>query len=114
MNRKKQHFAARWFRKGLFLLLFPLSIPVGTASAVASGKLIRWNIYGREETIGVITRMGFPIWYFHFGSTLPDGMVYPAWREGLNTVFWTIVWLALFFSKLLWRTPATNPREEPK
>ena len=219
MNRKTRCFAAKWFRKGLFLLLFPLSIPVGTASAVASGKLVRWNIYGQEETIGVITRtgfpiwytevapgysniyggiyfdrlkwnilwwiafwiifllavpvvrkrfrqnptklpcwivvalyflrvlasvylgyvfsmttgysflvwllysgrepgffthFGFPIWYFHFGPTLPDGMVYFAWREGLNTVFWTIAWLALFFSKLLWRTPATNQREEPK
>ena len=87
------HSVEKWLFWGLYLLLFPLSIPVGIASAIASGKLIRWRIYGHEETVGVITRIGFPIW---FSETAPGyanlfgGIKYD--RLEWNILFWIVFW----------------------
>lgn len=75
----------------LFFSVLAGFVSFALSSAVPAGK-----DFSQEETVGIIVRSGWPVWYREnapglsvMGGLKPD-------RAKWNFVFWTSLWLVLF------------------
>jgi hypothetical protein len=89
------------------LIAAVLAVILGPVLCSLSGWIEMGKDFSQEDTVGVITRNGFPVWYRENapGYSVVDGMHFD--RLDINTAIWVVAVFALAVLVLRKRKSAT-------
>jgi hypothetical protein len=85
------------------LVAMVVALLIGPVLCFLSGWIEMGQDFSQEDTVGVITRTGFPVWYKEYapGFSVVDGMHFD--RLDINTGIWTVTVFVLALLAL-WKT----------